>query len=108
LTSALGRRATTRVGFGFGFGALVARRQSRFDAFGHYQLGLFDERLDHLVLLHDAHDLALDEEVTALLAAAIPRSACRASPGPLTTQPITRLGSAGSMPATPFGLRWRL
>ena len=53
-------------------------------------LGLVHQGLDHLVLGHDPDDLALDEQVTLRLRpAAMPRSASRASPGPLTTQPMT-------------------
>src|SRR5687768_40267 len=51
------------VGLGFGGCADVRRGQPGVDALGHQALGLLDERLDHLVLGHDPHDLAADEQV---------------------------------------------
>ena len=54
------------------------------------ELGPLDERFDHLVLGHHGVTLRpLTNRWPRLLPAAMPRSASRASPGPLTTQPIT-------------------
>ena len=55
------------IGFGFGGCSEVARGESRLDPFGGDLLRLFDEGFNHVLFLHDADDLALDEEVTALL-----------------------------------------
>src|SRR5437868_8909772 len=53
----------------FGLRARVGRGDPRFDPFGHDALGFVDQRGDHVGLRHDAHDVALHEEV-ALAAAA--------------------------------------
>ena len=87
---ALGIEQGPPVGLGLGLGPGVGRGQAGLDPLGHQPLGLGDQRLDHLVLGDDPDDLALDEQVAPLAARRrCPRSASRASPGPLTTQPMT-------------------
>src|SRR5437660_7885821 len=51
------------VGLGRRLGTGIGGRQSRLDALGRQALRLGDERLDHLVLGHDADNLALDEQM---------------------------------------------
>ena len=60
---AFGLEERLAVLLGLRLGAGVRRREAGLDALGDELLGLGDEGLDHLVLGHDPHDLALDEQV---------------------------------------------
>ena len=77
------------VGFGLGGRPGVGRRQPGLDALRDQALGLVDQGVDHLVLGHDPDDLAPDEQVAATAAGGDAEVGDRASPGPLTTQPMT-------------------
>lgn len=61
-------------------------------------LRLGEQGFHDLVFRHGLDDLALDENLPLAVARATPKSASRASPGPLTMQPMTatRIGAVTS------------
>ncbi len=87
--AAFGLEKRLAVLFGLQLGARIRCGETRLDTFGDELFRFGDQSLDHLVLGHDPHYLALDEQVPLVAPGRYPEIGLAGLAGPVDTQPIT-------------------